>query len=382
MSSVSVRPRRFLATCRAAAAVAALAVSALAAAHDFWIEPSTLTAEPNVRVGIDLKVGHEGDTDVLPRNPARFERFVVASPTGTSDVTGLDGATPAGLLRPVNPGVYVVGYRSRHATTELESVKFGRYLREEGLEWLIERRAQQGRSSQVGRERYSRCAKSIITVGEGPRTGFDVALGFRLELVPECDPRDIRLGEPTAFRLLFDGKPIEGVLVRSTALREFECQRSARTDRNGRVLLSFDRPGPWRLNAVHLFEVPPEESATKVVTGTGSSVVVDVDYESLWASLVFEVQGRSPLDKSAPAPAQRDAAAAPLPQAPANPLPHAAPQVVPQAVPQAVPNADPQPGPSSVDTGWATSFTFCARPLCVRSNELWSDQPLPRGEYK
>ncbi|MDZ4755363.1 MAG: DUF4198 domain-containing protein [Phycisphaerae bacterium] len=265
-------------------------------AHDFWIEPSALHAPVDSAVKLQLKVGHGEDVVVLPRNPERFEKFVVAGPSGTADIVGVDGNVPAGIVRPSMPGLYQVAYLSRYSTVDLDAVRFEAYLREEGLERVSKLRADRGLSHTRGRERYSRCAKAILTIGDGPHKGVDKPVGMRLELLAEKSPRDIRAGAPTSFRLLFEGAPIAGVLVRASTLEVSDVRLEARTDASGRVAFTLDRAGVWRLNAVHMLELAAGDAT--VQASSAGTVVGDEpakqDWESLWASLVFAVPPAAP----------------------------------------------------------------------------------------
>jgi len=253
-------------------------------AHDFWIEPSALRAPVGTTVKFDLKVGSGKEITVLPRNPERFTKFVIAGPVEVVDVTGVDGSKPAGFVRPSAPGLYVVAYASKHSVVELEAAKFESYLKDEGLENAIKRRSERGTSKSLGRERYARCAKSIVTIGDAPHKGFDRSIGLRLELFPEADPRDMAVGKDGSFRLLFDGKPIEGITVHASPLDHPEIRVAYRTDAEGRVKIALPTGGAWRLNAVHMLELP-----------AGG----EQDWESLWASLVFEI-GPAPAPTSPP----------------------------------------------------------------------------------
>jgi uncharacterized GH25 family protein len=145
--------------------------------------------------------------------------------------------------------------------------KFDRYLGEEGLERIRGlRKAGEG----PVREIYSRCAKSLLRVGDGS-SGYDRALGLELELVPERDPYSLKPGEALPVRLLYRGEPLDGALV--IALASPDSKVSARTA-GGRASLVLDRPGRWLVKAVHMVPAPE---------GSGA------EWESLWASLTFEL---------------------------------------------------------------------------------------------
>jgi len=262
---------------RAAALVAAgLLLSALSAfAHDFWIEPSTFRPAVGSLVEIALRVGEGFRGDPVARAERRIVIFVRVSPEGETPVEGEEGSAPAGRVRITQPGLQIVGYRSNNARVDLPAEKFEQYLKEEGLEKAIALRARRGESGKPSRENYSRCAKSLLLAGNDPSRG-DRALGFTLELVAEKNPYSVAPGGEIPFRLLYRGKPLKGALVMALPQEEPEKKLTARSDAKGRVLFRLARKGPWLVKAVHITPAPPGG---------------EVDWESLWASLTFEISG-------------------------------------------------------------------------------------------
>jgi uncharacterized GH25 family protein len=241
-------------------------LAAPAAAHDFWIEPSSFRPAPGERVAVRLRVGEGLRGDPVPRDPGRIERFAAIGPAGETEVAGVAGVDPAGWAVPAGPGLQWIVFDSNHASLEQAGPKFDRYLGEEGLERIRELQKGDG----PVREIYSRCAKSLLRVGEGS-SGFDRVLGLELELVPEKDPYSLKPGETLPVRLLYHGKPLDGALV--IGMASAETKVSARTS-GGRVSLVLDRPGLWLVKAVHMVPAPE---------GSGA------EWESLWASLTFEL---------------------------------------------------------------------------------------------
>ena len=262
-------------------ALSSLAVLALLAAplaaHDFWVRPASLRVDVGQSVPVRLLVGHSGEAEAVPRAEERVEKFVVVGPDGQErDVAGYDGSDPAGVFTPTEAGYHVVGYRSTPSVSDLPAEKFEAYLREEGLERISELRAERGETGEAGVELYSRCAKAIVAVGDDlDGGGHDRALGFRLELVPEADPRQAGDGAAFPVRLVFEGEAIEGALVEAARLDEPEAEVvSGRTDAEGRASLPLEGAGPWLVTAVHMVEAPANDER-------------GAKWESLWASLVF-----------------------------------------------------------------------------------------------
>jgi uncharacterized GH25 family protein len=256
---------------------AALLAAAPAAAHDLWIEPSTFHPAVGARVAVRLKVGQNFVGEPLPRYDALVERFVLSSADGDRAIEGQDGDEPAGSIAIPSAGVHVVGYRSNNSYVSQEPQKFENYLREEGLERIVAWRAGRGENQKPSREFFARCAKALLSSGDAPRKGFDRVLGFTLEIVPEKDPKGWQPGRELLFRLLYEGKPLPGALVMALPQRTPEKKLSGRTDQNGHVAFALPHAGVWLVKAVHMIAADGRKA----------------DWQSLWASLTFEIVERS-----------------------------------------------------------------------------------------
>jgi hypothetical protein len=307
----------------AALAACVLLLAPRAAAHDFWIQPSSFRPGPSERVAVQLMVGEAGQGQPVARDEARIVRFAMLGPgagsgppVGELPIVGQDGHDPAGWVRTGTTGQIVLVYTNTPARIEMPAAKFEAYLREEGLDAIVTQRTERGSSDQPAREIYRRCAKALLDVRDAdgryaaPSQHFALAIkdvAFRaqvklpLELVPEVDPFQLateapamRVAEgtpeaaapppaatalaPLPIVLLLDGQPLAGALVRALRLdpggSPDEQRPSARTDADGRCRLALPGPGRWLITAVHMRDAPAG---------------ADADYESLWASLSFEV---------------------------------------------------------------------------------------------
>jgi uncharacterized GH25 family protein len=244
------------------------------AAHDFWIEPTSFRPEVGTTVGFALRFGEGFRGEPVPRDPRSIEKFVLVSRAGEKPVEGITGRDPAGVVRIAERGWLVVVYRNRPRSLELPAAEFERYLDEEGLEKVIAARVDRGESEKPSKEIYSRCAKALLDAGGAGSSGFDRTLGLRLELFAERSPKEVGGGRSMPVRLLFEGRPLEGALVVALNREHPEKRLSARTDASGRAALPLPRSGVWLVKTVHMVPAPPASGA---------------DWESLWASLTFEV---------------------------------------------------------------------------------------------
>lgn len=267
--------RRF-AVRRFTAGLLLIASSLGAAAHDFWIEPSTFTPQTGQAVQLRLLVGEKLHGDPVRRPAADgFRQFSIDDGATRRPIGGRTGADPAGLTRVAGAGVQIVVFHGLPIPIELEAEKFNAYLLEEGLEAVVDARKAKGQLGSPGREVYSRNAKSLLRVGGGAaESGGDRALGLPLELVAERNPYGLRPGDELPLRLLHEGKPLAGALVVAQHRQQPALSRWARSDGQGRVSLALGTSGLWLIKAVHM--IPAADKAV-------------ADWESLWASLTFEL---------------------------------------------------------------------------------------------
>ena len=256
------------------AIVTMLAASAPLAAHDFWIEPTGFKADLGHVLGVKLRVGEEFHGAPVPRSAALIGDFIVVDAAGRRQVVGREGSDPAGMVRVTSPGLIVIGYRSLPSPVTLPADKFTQYLKEEGLESVIEARAKSQRSQREGREIFSRAAKSLVRSGAMAAGSGDRALGFPIELVAERNPYQMRVGDSLPVRLTFKNAPLAGALVVAFNQRSPYHKLRMRSDGSGRASFKIEEPGPWMVKAVHM--APAAAGA-------------NADWESFWASLTFEM---------------------------------------------------------------------------------------------
>jgi hypothetical protein len=212
-----------------------------------------------------LRVGQKLQGEPVPRIPPLIDRFVLNG----APMIGMPGSDPAGIARVAAPGFQWIGYQSNAFPVTLDAAKFESYLREEGLESVIAERARRGEAAAPGRERFYRCAKALIAADQ--MTGkIDAPVGFTLELIPRAIPAKGKL----PLTLLFHGKPAANVLVIAMSKADPDHAVRARTDAKGRVTLPIAHDGFWLIKAVHMQPAPAG---------------AEVDWESWWASLTFEL---------------------------------------------------------------------------------------------
>lgn len=231
-------------------------------AHDFWIEPSSFAPPAGATVAVRLRSGENLEGKPAVRSSKWIERFVVRQDGREKPIDGIEGSDPAGWLIASGTSPAVIAYRSRPTMITLAAARFTAYLREHGLERIVELRAKRGDTTKPGRELFSRCAKAQL------RGVVREPVGLRYEIVADAQ-------SATSFRgrVLFEGKPLAGALVLAQSKRNPAAPLSVRSDANGAFSFTLDGRGLWLVKSVHMVAAPPKSGA---------------DWESLWASLTFE----------------------------------------------------------------------------------------------
>ena len=136
--------------------------------------------------------------------------FFVRQNGADQNVGGSDHINPAGFLRADGTTTAIVGYASTGSYIELPPDKFEDYLRQYGLDRIVDARSRRGERAMPGRERFYRYAKALLA-GQQPSAMVTRPLGLAFEIVPDEDP-SVRLS-PFRGHVLYDGKPLAGALV-------------------------------------------------------------------------------------------------------------------------------------------------------------------------
>ena len=252
-----------------------LAIPALPQAHEFWIEPSSFQPETNQILTADLLIG----TDYLGSSgiyvPDQIER---------QEISGRYGDRPAGKFNSGAAGLGIILHQTAPIRMVYSSTtKFDDFAREKGFDQAFEQHQRLGLALDKITERYQRFAKSLINVGE-PVTagaGIDRHLGLAIELVAEKNPYQLPPLETMPIRLYASGKPLANaqitVFTRHNP-RDVEVAKY-RTDQAGRAHFAVLAGRDYLVDSVILRPLPEAD-------------VGDAMWESLWASLTFQIPAK------------------------------------------------------------------------------------------
>jgi uncharacterized GH25 family protein len=179
-------------------------------------------------------------------------------------------------------GTYVVGVSTNPTVFELSGEDFDGYLEHDGVMDVLERRKAEGTFGQSAVERYSKHVKAIVQVGEARTNAYEHRLGHPVEFVPLQNPYEIGVGDTFQVLFLKYGEPVANQIIYASheayhGHAEGGGHIEAVTTRtNGEGVASFriSAEGKWYVRVINMVE-PDEE---------------EVDYESNWATMTFEIQ--------------------------------------------------------------------------------------------
>ena len=268
--------------------VFALCVVLPVPAHEFWLSPVTAPVVEGDRVKLTLQVGENFEGDLIGFSAPQALDLRQYSTAGSQDLRALlpkDTSVPALLVPMPTPGTHMVMFNSHPSIISLSADTFHAYLHDEGLDFIKAKRESAGTAQTPGRERFRRFVKTLIRVAPKPGAMSPQAVkpdsthstltGQRLEIVPTTNPLLMVPGDALGVRVVFDGKPLRGALLKAWHRRGGQTLIiRAKSSVDGFATFDLPYAGPWMISVVHM--VP--------VLG-----VKDIDWDSLWSNLSFSL---------------------------------------------------------------------------------------------
>lgn len=267
-----------------------LSLTVLGVAHEFWLQPQRFFAAVNDVVPVEIMVGEAFQGERSEGKKNRIIQYVhVANGTKENLAPGLTndhyGVTAVTLA---SPGTHLIAFANTPKFLSMRADSFLLYLKEDGLDNVIQARRQQNDTQQRSRELYRRCVKTLIQVGDKPDDTFATNTGMPLEIIPVQNPYSLKPGQSADFQVLFEQKPLPMALVRywnRDAANKLQEQQQ-RSNAQGRVRFSL-RAGR---NMVSLVQMVPYTGITQTginQTEIGQPDSPQADWISYWGSLTF-----------------------------------------------------------------------------------------------
>jgi Domain of unknown function (DUF4198) len=255
-------------------------LASVAAAHDLFIKLDRYFLPPGAAIRAPVLNG----TFSTSENAITEDRIADLSLAGPLDRTRLElsslsarNDTTFVAFQTGDPGTYALGFSTKPREIRLSGKDFAAYLEEEGLADVQAERRRAGNAADSVTERYSKHVKAIFQVGDTRSEAFGTVFAYPAEMVPLDNPYRLKVGGRLRIRALARGAPAANVVVISggrTARGARIPPRQVRSDSDGVATIVPDQPGKWYVKFINMTPT----------TDPG------IDYESLWATLTFEVR--------------------------------------------------------------------------------------------
>lgn len=282
-------------TLRPFAIIAVLSFGAAAFAHEFWIDPRPPAAlESNVELTAWSGMEFRGENRKV-LSPEKLRSLRAFDALGQRDLLesmAQDLETRSVKTRVAGP-LFVALY-SKRSFLELDAAKFNEYLKEEGLDAVLEARKTNKEDGEPGLELYQRCAKMMMRVldrdsakKETKDSSFILKpVGLPIELIPDRDFTNTPPGTNVSVQVLYQNAPLRNALAHifrrdSSGAASRPAPLTPRTDDNGNIAFTLSSAGEWLVSCVHMV----------AASNTTDPDHPEAKWESFWGSLSWSTDG-------------------------------------------------------------------------------------------
>ena len=249
------------------------------AAHDLFLKLADFVVRPGTMVRITALNGtFTKSENSIAR--ARVADLSLAGPGGRKqlDTTAVaaDGPRTAIRVRVGAAGTYVAGLSLHPSSIAEKGPQFNAYLKEEGLNAVLEDRRAKGELDKPVTERYAKHVKVVFQAGDSLGDAWNEVFGYPVEIIPLENPYGLTAGDTLRLELRVQGAAAAG----RTAIAGGRDAAGARLPEQH-----------LRANGLGVIKVPLGRRGTwyvKFIEMTRSSER-GVDYSSQWATLTFAV---------------------------------------------------------------------------------------------
>lgn len=233
-------------------------------AHYPWININDYTPEKGHAFKISIGWGHRYPIDGFLSESDLEYLYIMGQGDEKIDVTPASCVefTPETVI--TKPGAYLVAAQ-RKAGFYTKTAMGGK------------RRSKKGLSNIIKCYYSHMCMKAVVNVGEG-KGKVNKVLGQAMEIIPLDNPADLKVGDFMTVKVLYNGKPYNGMIYATYSgfsTEENAFAYATKTDKNGTAKIKILCPGIWLIKAD--YQEPYSDPS-------------ECDVESFVATLTFEVK--------------------------------------------------------------------------------------------
>lgn len=241
-------------------------------AHEFWIVPHGKTSLGST-VSISARVGAEWPGSQVIKLPDMVESLSLfyGNSSEENNINSRDNSYVFGHYRVNKTGTQTIILTTRNFELKLSANEFNEYLKEEGLENVLNDRIINKQNTIDSHEIYSRIAKSIVYIGKDDAYKRNFGLPLEISIASEIKPKNQTY--KITLKITKNNHLLVNQLIKAQLQDKETKIKESRSDENG--LVSFDLPckGFWRFSTV---------SIQPVING-------DIQWKSTWSSTTIKL---------------------------------------------------------------------------------------------
>ena len=250
-------------------------------AHDLFLKMDTYFLRPNSKATVRVLNGtFQKSEAAVARDRVQDLRLIGPGSSREALQKSLgwrdEGKITLLELTTGGPGTYLVGVSTKPREIALKAADFNSYLEHDGLPDILEDRKKTGQLGKDVRERYSKHVRTVFQVGELRTNDYEKPLNFPAEIIPQQNPYSLKSGDTLVVKCILNGRPLSDQVViagwesSDGKIEEF----TTRTNVGGVASFKLSGAGKWYVKMIHMHRVDQP----------------DLDYESIWATLTFEIK--------------------------------------------------------------------------------------------
>lgn len=249
-------------------------IVSLVQAHEFWLQPTRFQFKVGETMEFDFMVGANFEGEFWEFKRQKIARLLHLS-GGKSE--NLVNSVEEGKGKKVSvvlqdEGTHLFIMQSNNSFLKMDGEKFNAYLKEDGLDEILEVRTKLGKLADSARENYARCAKLLVQVGDQTDDTYKVVVGLPLEIVPLSNPYASKKTDELKFKVLFHAKPLPFAQMKVWNKGEGKTfVQTVYTDKEGTFTTRLSNTGMWMVSTVKM--VPSKQPTA--------------EWQSFWGSLIF-----------------------------------------------------------------------------------------------
>lgn len=257
----------------------------LGSAHDLWMVAGKYRLAPRETTRVFINSGDAFPESLTLLGAHRVTSLVLHTPSARTSVSELrvDGKSLTFEVQAEEQGSHVIALGTRARRARLKAADFEDYLEENGLAAIQALREELGEQEEAAVESYAKWAKAIVDVGDlapaEAEPAWSQPVGHMLEIVPERNPNRLSPGDELFVRVLYEGEPLPNASVMGGIAGGPPGQIKTTTDASGVASVTVPYPGRWYLRSIHMIRASDDPQ---------------VQWESFWCTLTFEIQEASP----------------------------------------------------------------------------------------